>query len=193
MLLSASLILQGCHSYYTRDESARRDLRSLESERIALQLKDGTSVESEALQHLEVAAPSHLVYGKGRFAKRGSVRDSVGVGILQWSAIDSSRVLPQREGESLRCWLANGDIVTFSRGEYVIITSEAGAGLWVSGERSGAEFQGMVPLDSIAQISVYRFSAEKTAILGFVIMTTGFSALAAAGGRAETYSLPPIP
>jgi len=102
-------------------------------------------------------------------------------------------VLPEREGAPLRCWLADGNVVTFTHGEYTIITPDAGAGFWVSGRKGGAEFQGLVPFTSIAQISVYKFSIDKTAILGFIGVTTVFSALAAAVGGTSTYRIPPLP
>jgi hypothetical protein len=91
-------------------------------------------------------------------------------------------VLPESEGAPLRCWLADGNVVTFPHGEYTIITPDASAGFWVIGQKNGAEFQGMVPYTSIARISVHRLSLDMTALLGYIGLTTVLSALAAAAG-----------
>jgi hypothetical protein len=193
MLLSASLLFQGCHSYQKLDRSVGCDLRVLESERVALLLQDGSWVESGAYQHVEVAVPSHLIYGKRRFATSSLGRDRDGMTLLQCAEIESSWVLSPREGESLQCRLVDGTVVTFERGGYVEITPEDGAGFWVRGEKCGAQFQGMVPHNGIAQISVYKFSMEKTVILGSIGLTTVISAFAAAIGGTATYQTIPVP
>jgi hypothetical protein len=193
MLLSASLLFQGCHSYQKLDRSIGCDLRGLESERIALLLQDGSWVESGANQHVEVTVPSHLIYGKRRSAASSLGKDRDGMTLLQCVEIESSWVLSPREGGGFQCRLVDGTVVTFEKGEYVVITPEDGAGIWVRGEKCGEQFQGMVPRDGIAQISVYRFSMEKTAILGSIGMSTVVSAFAAAIGGTATYQTIPVP
>jgi hypothetical protein len=103
LLLSASLLLEGCHSFYALDEKAAQQLRGLDNQSIEVRLSDGRAIESDAYQHVAITESSHVVVRTGSRYTGPVDRIVAFNGVAQWSAIDSSRALPETEGRSLRC------------------------------------------------------------------------------------------
>jgi hypothetical protein len=149
ILLSFSILLSGCTSFYPLTDEDRSEGRPAIDEQILIKLKDGRSIEVEPYHYVTVTEPSDFVYGEG-FNNR-TFRQLRGK--LNQSLIDSSVI----ERGSLTCWLHDGTPIVFRENDYVEVTFDGGTGLWCAGKyQNGEIFTGRVDHVDIREIHVGR-------------------------------------
>ena len=186
ILLIFSVLLQGCHSYYTRTEEERMESRPAENEPVMILLTDGSQIESDAYHHINVVEADDFIYVIGEQVTKTGLRGPF-QGKLRRSLIDSSTTEWVDRKQYFVCRLSDSSYVRFAESDYVVITPDLGTGFWCVGtlrlQLNESQFKGKVPTEKIQEFQIEKFSWTKTIILilGIAVTPGIFVAFLAAG------------
>jgi hypothetical protein len=172
LVLIGAMLMQGCYSSSVLEREGRKLQLPADSARIQLDLKNGAIIECEPFHHLAVTAPSNFIYGVGSSMQNSVEREFIGR--IDPSTIDSSKA--EKGGRAF--WLKDGSQVRFGEGEFLVVNSDQGTGLWCMGRKtddeSDALFTGRVEFADIRKIELLELSGWGTAALGGMALFVAF-------------------
>lgn len=187
IILCVAMLLEGCYSYAVFDPEGMGRPLPPDNESMRVTLKNGSTIESEALHHVMVNVPSNFIYGVGTSLKRFGGKEQTYVGHIDPSIVDSSKAW-EYDGVHYRSfWLKDSTRLNFIEGRYFMVTPDQGSGLWCIGRmsagRTDSMFAGKIDLADMQVIEVPTISAVKTTILATTIGLVVFGVwLASIGG-----------
>ncbi|HUL44093.1 MAG TPA: hypothetical protein VLY03_07020 [Bacteroidota bacterium] len=171
IFLSTALFLEGCTSFSSISRNEQLQGLPRNNEYIRITLNDGSEIESAPYQHAYVTAPSDFVMGMGRMTWAQRDKDSTFSGMIDRTAIDSSRMLTLNGHRRYVCWLPGSVKISFREEQCLIITPDSGTGFWCIGTIRGGStnrdpgfFSGKIPPGNIREIGVRELSALETAV-----------------------------
>jgi hypothetical protein len=190
-LLCASLLLEGCFCYSTITEDEHGKLALNPDQNIKVYLKDETEIEAEPYRYFSVVEPANYVYGSGICIDKTKDSSYEFSGIIYPVSCDSNpdNISSQWQSERARrydFYLNDGTITQFDQGDFVMVDSTYGPGLWIcSGEDVShwTEVNNMkIPFEDIDKIEVRQVDTELDVVLGVAggIILTLFVALSTA-------------
>lgn len=171
------LLLPGCYSYFPLREEEQLDGRPRVDEDIVIVLTDSTEIVSPAGRHVMLHEPSNLFAGVGQGMKKYTKIVYPFSGILRHESLDSSAIISADGAEYLKCWLADSTVITFKNGEYIVATTDLGAGFYCSGEMRrkwnlpAQAFEGMIPPEKIRHVEVQKIDGVGTGVVTALLLS----------------------
>ncbi|MBI4811300.1 MAG: hypothetical protein HY800_07675 [Ignavibacteriales bacterium] len=178
--LCSSIILEGCYSYFSVVNENGAWILPPPDRAILITTTDGNEIEVEPFHYIEFLQPSSFVFGVGEKVNKHSTAYEEFQGIITPIRCDTdyvkisvgwSKVISVLQ---LIFLLQDSSLVRFKEGDYIVVDSAKGVGLWCIGlQRDFPDyllFSGRIPFEKIKDIEVRRFSVWRSSLLGLGIV-----------------------